>query len=237
MSGMRVLAFDACLGAVSAAIGDATSDGAWSLRAAECVACAGGHAETLMPMLARVSRAAGVGFADIDRIVTTVGPGGFTGVRIGVAAARAFAVSTGCDLVGLSAPEALALEARAHLGPDAGDVIVANDGRRGMVFYARFSAVAGRPADPQFLTLEAAAEEVARQPALVIGSAAAAVLAKAGLCNPAGSARLPADLQPNAATFAPIGAQRAATAELLPLYLRPPDAKEQSASVLARASS
>lgn len=232
---MRVLAFDACLGAVSAAAGEMSPDGAWTAHAQAFVACTSGHAEALMPMLARVVGEAGITFKDVDRIVTTVGPGGFTGVRVGVAAARAFAVATGCALVGITSLEALAEEARARLEArgEGRDIVVAVDARRGMVFHARFASGALAPAIPQLLSLELAAIDLLRAPGVVVGSAAPALLA--GATEALRGCHLLCDLQPNAATFAALGARRAPDSTLIPLYLRPPDAKEQAASVLARA--
>ena len=54
-----------------------------------------GHAEALMPLIARVMERAGIGFADLDRIAVTTGPGSFTGLRVGIAAARGIALAAG----------------------------------------------------------------------------------------------------------------------------------------------
>lgn len=231
---MRVLAFDVCLGAVSAAAGTLGVDGAWSLLASDRNLRKTGHAEALMPMLADVVGRAGFGFRDLERVVVTVGPGGFTGVRIGIAAARALALATQCSLVGLTSLEALASEARCVLGSklDGRDLAIAVDAGREMVFWARFPGGEGASPVPQLLTLEDAAGCLGSAPVLVVGSAAVAVSARA----PLGSAcEVVADLQPDAASFAPLGAMRAPVDVLRPLYLRPPDAKVQTSMVLPRA--
>ena len=67
-----------------------------------------GHAEALMPMIAAVMSAAGMEFAALDRIAVTVGPGSFTGLRVGVAAARGIALAAGKPAVGLTTLAALA---------------------------------------------------------------------------------------------------------------------------------
>src|ERR1700720_4810464 len=67
-----------------------------------------GHAEALMPLIAAVMSAANVEFAEIDRIAVTVGPGSFTGLRVGVAAARGIALAAGKPAVGLTTLAALA---------------------------------------------------------------------------------------------------------------------------------
>jgi len=93
-----------------------------------------GHAQQLLPLAREILEAAGIGFADIARIGVGVGPGTFTGLRIGVATARALAQSSGAELVGVSTLRALALGALAagHDGP----VLSVLDARRGEAFVA-----------------------------------------------------------------------------------------------------
>src|ERR1700719_3039168 len=67
-----------------------------------------GHAEALMPLIAIVMSGAEIEFSDLDRIAVTVGPGRFTGLRVGVAAARGIALATGKPAVGLTTLAALA---------------------------------------------------------------------------------------------------------------------------------
>lgn len=232
---MRVLAFDVCLGAVSAAAGELGANGAWSLLAADRNLRKTGHAEALMPMLADVIRRAGFGFRDVERVVVTVGPGGFTGVRIGIATARALALATGCSLVGLTALEALAAEVRATCADarDGRDLGVAVDAGREMVFWARFAAGQAASSPPELLSLGEAAARLGDVPMLLAGSAAAAVHAlapRAGACE-----IISGDVQPDAASFARPGALRTPVDVLRPLYLRPPDAKAQTSMVLPRA--
>src|SRR5258705_6584324 len=98
---MNILAFDTCLGAVSAAVRWRSAKGEWLLREAY-EPCVTGHAERLFPLVAHVMQGAALPFSAIDRIAVTVGPGTFTGVRAGVAAARAFALATGKPVVGMT---------------------------------------------------------------------------------------------------------------------------------------
>jgi len=82
---MRVLAIDTALEACSVAVLDtARAD----LRVQESLPMQRGHAEALMPLIARILQSAQLDFADFDRIAVTTGPGSFTGQRVGIAAAR-----------------------------------------------------------------------------------------------------------------------------------------------------
>ena len=94
---MRVLAIDTALAACSAAVLDTDYGG---IIASESLPMARGHAEALMPLLARVMQDAGMAFRDIDRIAVTTGPGSFTGLRVGIAAARGIALAAGKPAVG-----------------------------------------------------------------------------------------------------------------------------------------
>jgi tRNA threonylcarbamoyladenosine biosynthesis protein TsaB len=95
---MRILAIDTALEACAAGV-IAMPD---RVLAQESLAMARGHAEALMPLLARVMDQAGIRFDDLDRIAVTVGPGSFTGLRVGIAAARGIALASGKPAVGVS---------------------------------------------------------------------------------------------------------------------------------------
>ena len=82
---MRVLAIDTALEACSAAVLDLDRGG---IVASETLPMVRGHAEALMPLIARVMDLAEAEFADLDRISVTTGPGSFTGLRVGISAAR-----------------------------------------------------------------------------------------------------------------------------------------------------
>jgi tRNA threonylcarbamoyladenosine biosynthesis protein TsaB len=105
------------------------------------------HAETLQPLLERALEQAAIGWGDVVRICVGVGPGGFTGLRLGVATARALAQGRDLALVGVSSLEALArgaemvpsgeLAAPGHPDPR-GPVLAVIDARRGEVFAAAY---------------------------------------------------------------------------------------------------
>jgi len=97
-----------------------------------------GHAAQLLTLAAELLEQRGLTFADVDRIAVGLGPGTFTGLRIGVATARALAQSTGAELVGVSTLRALAVEAQPIAGgAGAGlGVLAVIDARRGEAFAA-----------------------------------------------------------------------------------------------------
>jgi len=105
-----------------------------------------GHATRLLAMTAELLAQAGVGWSALDRIGVGVGPGRFTGLRIGVASARGLAQSLGVELVGVSSLRALAGVAAAQAGEDGG-VLAVIDARRGEVFAAAYAPAGGSKMD------------------------------------------------------------------------------------------
>ena len=101
---MLVLAIDTALEACSAAVLD-TEKG---VLASEMRPMTRGHAEALMPLIAEVMDEAGTKFSELDRIAVTTGPGSFTGLRVGIAAARGIALSTGKPAFGVTTLAAFA---------------------------------------------------------------------------------------------------------------------------------
>ncbi|HEV3319984.1 MAG TPA: tRNA (adenosine(37)-N6)-threonylcarbamoyltransferase complex dimerization subunit type 1 TsaB [Solirubrobacteraceae bacterium] len=99
-----------------------------------------GHATRLLPLAAGLLAQAGLRFADVDRIAVGVGPGTFTGLRIGVASARGLAQSLDAELLGVSSPLALALVA-ANGEARSQSVLALIDARRGEVFAALYAPV------------------------------------------------------------------------------------------------
>src|ERR1041385_4743872 len=108
---MRILAIDTALEACSAAVID-TEHGR---VATESQPMDRGHAEAVMPLIGRVMRQADMPFTALDRIGVTTGPGSFTGLRVGIAAARGIALSTGKPAFGVTT---LAAFAAPHIAAD-----------------------------------------------------------------------------------------------------------------------
>jgi len=232
---MNVLAFDTCLSAVSVAVRWRDANGDWSVREAY-EARSAGHAERLMPMLATVMEEAGLAFSDIARIAVTVGPGSFTGVRIGVAAARALVLATGAEAVGATSLAVMAHRARLLLGAALGGrlLAVAVDARRGMVYLEVAGGPEGAPAGPRLLSPTQAAACIGPGPAVVVGSGAGPVAAAVAEAGGQAEALL-ADLQPHAGALARMAQDLVPARPLEPLYLRQPDVRPQDDKTLPRA--
>lgn len=232
---MIVLAFDTCFGAVSAAVcrheaGEAT------LLAEAYEARTTGHAERLLPMVEETLRAAGLAFRQVDRFAVTVGPGTFTGVRAGIAAARALALATGKPSVGMGSLAVMAHTADVKLGAAAAGrpLLVAVDARAGMV-YAQMFAADRSTGVPQLMEPEAAASLTGGKPAIVLGSGGAMVADAAGKAGGTVEVLLP-DLQPHARELALRAADIVPDGPVRPHYLRRPDAKPQGDKSLPRVS-
>ncbi|MCI4679447.1 tRNA (adenosine(37)-N6)-threonylcarbamoyltransferase complex dimerization subunit type 1 TsaB [Rhodoblastus acidophilus] len=148
---MRILAIDTALPAVSVCVLD---DGAREPVAIESIPVEKGHAEALLPMIERVMAKVGGGFSSIGRVAVTVGPGSFTGIRIGVAAARGIALACGVETVGVSTLAAFA----APLLDRESDGIVATaiDARHGNVFFSAYGPAGRVLASPRILPLREA---------------------------------------------------------------------------------
>src|ERR1041385_7576177 len=130
---MRVLAIDTALGACAAAVLDSA---AGAIIASESLGMQRGHAEAIMPLIARVMDAARCEFTELDRIAVTVGPGSFTGLRVGISAARGIALAAGKPAIGLSTLSAFAAP---HVAADDTlPVVVAIDARHDHVYLQVF---------------------------------------------------------------------------------------------------
>jgi tRNA threonylcarbamoyladenosine biosynthesis protein TsaB len=230
---MNVLAFDTCLGAVSVAVRRRAPDG-WLLREVYEPRWAG-HAERLFPLISEVMTGAGARFSDLDRIAVTLGPGSFTGVRVGIAAARGLALATSKPVVAATSLAVMAHRAEELLGGEAEGrrLVVAVDALRGAFYLQAFAAGASKASEPIELAPEAAARWLGRERTLVVGSAAPALAALAAQAGVDAEARLPG-LQPDARNLALLACRLEPVASVRPLYLRAPDVRPQDAASIAR---
>ena len=96
---MLILAIDTALDACAAVVLDTDKN---KVIALESQAMKRGHAEALMPLVARVMKESGIAFAALDRIAATTGPGSFTGLRVGLSAARGIGLAAAKPVVGVT---------------------------------------------------------------------------------------------------------------------------------------
>nr|WP_068429747.1 tRNA (adenosine(37)-N6)-threonylcarbamoyltransferase complex dimerization subunit type 1 TsaB [Magnetospirillum sp. XM-1] len=211
---MIVLAMDSSTSACSAAL--------WSegrVLARRLSPMARGQSEALMPMVAEVMGEAGLTFADLGLLAVTVGPGAFTGLRIGLAAARGLALASGKPLAGVATPLAVAagIAGQERQGRN---LLVAIESRRDEKWMQLFDAELNPLSDIRAL-LPAQAVELATGPVVVAGDAAALILPHLPEGVAAGAIGYP-----DAALVAALAARQWERGESLPpepLYLRDAD--------------
>jgi tRNA threonylcarbamoyladenosine biosynthesis protein TsaB len=227
---MRILAIDTSCGAASAAIVDS---GEVEPLAVISRLMARGHAEALAPMVEEAALSVEGGVATLDRIVVTTGPGSFTGIRVGVAMARAMGLALGVPVVGVSTLAALAAPLLSE--PRPGVIAAAIDARHGSAYFQLFEA-SGRPlGPPRCDALRECVRGIGAGPALLTGDAAALVATEAH------RAGLPYDLAcaadaPDIVAVARMGlALDPAANPARPLYVKPPDARPSGTEPIARA--
>ncbi len=224
---MLVLAIDTALAACSAAVLDTAQA---ALLASESLPMARGHAEALMPLIERVMVAANTRFTSLDRIAVTTGPGSFTGLRVGISAARGLALAAGKPAVGLTTLSAYAAPIVAEGGSD--QILSAIDARHDQVY---FQLVGGdgsmlwRPAiAPIDDVLRASSEH---GPLQLVGNAAQ-LLAGRWPTDAPSPLLVDAQAAPDIAWVAWLGAAADPNkSPARPLYLRPPDAKPQASAL------
>src|SRR5215468_9780869 len=164
---MLVLAIDTALEACSAAVLDSDRG---DIIASETIAMARGHAEALMPLIARVMDLADVEFAELDRIAVTTGPGSFTGLRVGIAASRGIALAAGKPAIGLSTLAGFAAPLIAE--DDSTHVVAAIDARHGHVYLQVFGSGGRTLVAPRIATLRDAVRAAVVGSVRVVGCAA-----------------------------------------------------------------
>ena len=204
---MRVLVIDTALDACTAAVFEESRP-----LAVRSEPMTKGHQERIGGLVRDVVAEAGGGFAALDRIGVTVGPGSFTGLRVGLAFAQGLGAALDRPVVGVSTLVALAWSADSGVGRTAAVI----DARRGQVYVQQFQD--GEPVGaPEAVAIESARDRLAGDDGRRVGSGAALVSDDAGTLavlttpSPAALAALTAAADP-------------ASAPPRPLYLRAPDA-------------
>ncbi|QDQ13205.1 tRNA (adenosine(37)-N6)-threonylcarbamoyltransferase complex dimerization subunit type 1 TsaB [Streptomyces spectabilis] len=207
---MLLLALDTATPAVTVALHDGTSVVAESSQVD-----ARRHGELLLPAVDRVLADAGVRLDAVTAVVTGVGPGPYTGLRVGLMTADTFGLALGVPVYGVCTLDGLAYASGVEDGP----FVVATDARRKEVYWARYDDARTRVTGPAVDRPADIAEQVAGLPAVGAG----ATLYPETFPDARGPAHVAA------AALAAIAAEKLAAGEELleprPLYLRRPDAQ------------
>lgn len=229
---MIVLAIDTALDYCAAAVLDAS---ARTMIAHETLEMKRGHAEALMPLIARVMNASGQRYLDLDRVAVTTGPGSFTGLRVGISAARGIGLAADKPVIGLTTLSAYVAPLVAEQGEQ--PIIAAIDARHDHVY---FQVVAGNGSAlmrPAVVPIEDTFT-ASRFGALRMVGNAARILADRWPRNVPAPSLVDPKPGPDIAWVAWIGAATEPdAAPPKPFYLRLPDAKPKAGFSLPDARS
>jgi len=182
-----------------------------------------GHAEALMPLIARVMKESGISFATLDRIAVTTGPGSFTGLRVGLSAARGIALAAGKPVVGLTTLTAYAAPVVSRNGEQ--PVISAIDARHDQVYFQVVSGDGSSLILPRVGSIDEALDAARFGAPHLVGNAAK-ILADRWPADAPPPFKVDPQPAPDITWVAWLGAAvNPDTAPARPLYLRAPDAK------------
>lgn len=183
-----------------------------------------GHAERLMAMIDEVLAAGRVEMKQIGRIAVGIGPGSFTGIRVGVAAARGFALALNIPVVGVTTLSVLAKMGPARAADQKLTVVI--DAKRDEVFCQSFDGAGKALDNPHVVSVDDLKSMAADPSVLLFGSGA-------GLIYPSGETTVLDHYSIEA--LARLGAKASPVSDKAsPLYLRGPDAKPQVGFAVAR---
>ena len=233
---MNILAIDTCMAACSAAVLRTGPDERLFRRFERMDR---GHAEALFPMIGAVMAEAGLAFAALDCIAVTLGPGTFTGVRAGLAAARGLALAVKVPVAGAGSLAVMAMGCVSEIGESlrGEGFMVARDARRGEIYCQCFDMRGQALCEAEIMAAGEAAEKLPAAMNLIVGSGSAAVAGEGQRCKRRLIAELP-DLLPDAGQLARFALHLPHCEQPpAPLYLRAPDAKPQLNKSFARAQS
>jgi tRNA threonylcarbamoyladenosine biosynthesis protein TsaB len=217
---MLILAIDTALDACAACVLDTDAE---RMIAQESQEMKRGHAEALMPLIARVMKESGVAFAALDRIAVTTGPGSFTGLRVGLSAARGIGLAADRPVVGLTTLTAYAAPVVSEDGKQ--PVISAIDARHDHVYFQVVSGDGGSLVRPRVAPIEEALAASRFGAPILVGNAAK-ILADRWPADAAPPVKVEAQPAPDIAWVAWLGAAiNPDIAPPRPYYLRAPDAK------------
>lgn len=227
---MRILALDTALGLCSACVYDGETG---QILSAESLVMDKGHAESLLPLVERVVSRIPDKFRSIERVAVSIGPGSFTGLRVALAAARAFGLALRVPVVGVTTLSAFALP---YLFDESRRVIASVIDARHAHLYAQVMGHDGQIlVAPDVMSITSMADGLAGKRIRVVGNGAR--LLEAVLVDRGDDVICDGDFPgPDIAAIAQLG--MIATPHLsppTPMYLKPPDALPQQNGRLQRA--
>ncbi|MCP4937446.1 MAG: tRNA (adenosine(37)-N6)-threonylcarbamoyltransferase complex dimerization subunit type 1 TsaB [bacterium] len=244
---MNILALDTSMQACSVAI--LTTDASGGARMSACYEQRErGHAEHLMGMIDEALSKSGLSIKQMNQFAVCRGPGTFTGVRIGIAAARGLAMTCAKPLIGINTLQVMAARVRHEVknqtnSPPADqncNLGIAVDARRGEIYWQVFDQSGKAQTEPLALTPQTICELIKQHhaPLALAGSGVALISDVMGVQINKFACTHP-DLQPDAARLAELVAGFEVDKDLSlqdasPLYLRPPDTKIQTGYAIER---
>ncbi|TPK80546.1 tRNA (adenosine(37)-N6)-threonylcarbamoyltransferase complex dimerization subunit type 1 TsaB [Mesorhizobium sp. B2-4-18] len=222
---MKVLAIDCAASLCAACVYDAAA----GLELGRSVLDLGkGHAEHLMAVIADALKTGATDYAGLGAIAVSVGPGSFTGLRVGVSTARGLALALKLPAIGVTTLEALAAEAASAFPGRA--VLAALDAGREEIHAALYDEMSVLTYGPAVATLADAVTMASERSAVLAGTAATLIADAAGRTFDIGPRAATADIL----TYARLAAAKGQGERPKPLYLRDADAKPQAGFILSR---
>ncbi|MDB5597592.1 MAG: tsaB [Hyphomicrobiales bacterium] len=229
---MKILAIDTAHPAVSACLLSGSSSGPLAL---ETLAMVRGHSDALLPLIERVMAAGDLRFDALERIAVVVGPGSFTGIRIGIAAARAIGLACGIPVVGVSS---LAAFAAPLIGRSGGAVVAAGvDAKHGHIYVQGYGPQGQNVLSARLATVRDAVRALGSGPLKLTGSGAPMMAIEAWSMGMEAEV-VGQTVAPDIVYVGHLGTLAdPARSMARPYYLKAPDAQPQSKGIVARVAS
>ena len=222
---MKILAIDCAASLCAACVYDAD---AGKELGRQVLDLGKGHAEHLMAVIEAALAHGGVAYRDLDAVAVSIGPGSFTGLRVGVSTARGLALALKIPAIGVTTLEGLAAEAATAFPGRA--VLTALDAGREEIHAALYDKELALTYGPAVADLAKATTMAQREDAVLAGTAAPQIASAAGRAFDTGPIASTADI----ANYARLAAAKPSGEKPKPLYLRGADAKPQAGFILPR---
>ncbi len=222
---MRLLAIDCSANLCAACVYDAV---AGKELGRSVLDLGKGHAEHLMSVIGAALKAGGTSYADLGAVAVSVGPGSFTGLRVGVSAARGLALALKIPAIGVTTLEALAAEAVTAFPGRA--ALAALDAGREEIHAALYDKALALTYGPAVTTLAEAVSMAMEVAPVLAGTAAMRISESSGRAFDIGPVSATADI----AVYARLATAKGAGEKPKPLYLRGADAKPRAGFILSR---